>query len=210
MKSSAVAAHDIAQRAAAQSLVVGPAGIGEAKALATLKRGFDGLRTPRQLEMLDILEVAKYLFGIAVVLAGSSSHEPSECRQSIHDLGHCVDGDVEQLADELGIRGDNILVRDIGQRNRSKVSANSHWLHARVAVCHSILLQKLVDESLLISADSASSKIVGVAHAKPASEPPDKVEIDAPIISDSGVELINEVTAVVADAAVIDMHRATK
>ncbi len=103
------------------------------------------------------------------------------------------------LSIELGIRCDNILVRDIGQRNRSEVSANSPWQHARVAVCHSVLLQKLIDESLLISADKAGSKIVGVAYAEPPSEPADKVEIDAPIISDSGVELINELTAVVAD-----------
>jgi len=32
-----------------------------------------------------------------------------------------------------------------------------------------------------------------------------KVEVDAPIISDSGIEVINELTAVVADAAVIDI-----
>ncbi len=32
--------------AAARRLGVGPAGIGEAKEFATLKRGFDGLRTP--------------------------------------------------------------------------------------------------------------------------------------------------------------------
>ncbi len=99
----------------------------------------------------------------------------------------------------------DILVRDIGQRNRSKISASSHGQHARVAVCHSILLQKLVDESLLISADSAGSKIVGVAHTEPPSEPADKVEIDAPIISDSGIELINELAAVVADLAFVDI-----
>ena len=61
-------------------LDVGTGGIGEAKDLARLKRGFDGLRTPRQLEMLDTLEVAKDLLGIAVVLASLLSHVPSECR----------------------------------------------------------------------------------------------------------------------------------
>jgi len=179
--------------------------IGEAKELTTMKRGFDGLHTPRQLEMLDTLEVAKDLLRIAVMLAGSPSHEPSECRSNIHDLGYCVGRDLEQLADKLGIRGDNILVRYIGQRNRSKLSANSHRQHARVAVCHSILLQKLVDESLLISTDSVDSKIVGIAHAELPSEPTEKVEIDAPIISDSGIELINKLTAVVADPAVVDI-----
>jgi hypothetical protein len=43
----------------------------------------------------------------------------------------------------------------------------------------------------LISADKAGSKIVGVAYAEPPSEPADKVEIDAPIITNSGIELIN-------------------
>ncbi len=36
----AITAQDIAQRAAARRLVVGPAGIGKAKELATLQRGF--------------------------------------------------------------------------------------------------------------------------------------------------------------------------
>jgi metal-dependent HD superfamily phosphatase/phosphodiesterase len=52
--------------------------------------------------MLDTLEVAKNLLDIVVVLAGS-----------IHDLGHRVDRDVEQLVDQLD---DDILVRDIGHR----------------------------------------------------------------------------------------------
>jgi hypothetical protein len=56
-------------RAAARRLVVGPAGIGKTKELAALKRGFDVLRTPCELEMLDTLEVTKDLFGIAIVLS---------------------------------------------------------------------------------------------------------------------------------------------
>jgi hypothetical protein len=67
------------------------------------------------------------------------------------------------------------------------------------------LLQKLVDEILLISADSAGSKIVGVAHAEPTSEPTDKVEVDATIITNNGIELINSLTTVLADAVVIDI-----
>ncbi len=103
--------QDVAQRAA-RRLVVGPAGIGEAKELTTLKRGLDSLHTPRQLEMLDTLEVAKDLLGIAVMLAGRPGHIPGECAEGIHDLGYRVDAHVEQFADELGIHGDNILVRD--------------------------------------------------------------------------------------------------
>ncbi len=64
----------------ARRIVVGPAGIGEDKELATLKRGFDSFRAPRQLEMLDTLEVAKDLLDIAVMLASLPSHELIECR----------------------------------------------------------------------------------------------------------------------------------
>jgi hypothetical protein len=42
----------------------------------------------------------------------------SDPRESIHDLGHCVDRDVEHLSDQLDIIDGDILVRDIGQRNR--------------------------------------------------------------------------------------------
>ncbi len=57
----------------------------------------------------------------------------------------------------------------------------------------------------MLPAPQDCSKIVGVAHAEPPSDPADKVEIDAPIISDSGIELINELVAIVADAAVVDI-----
>jgi hypothetical protein len=40
----------------------------EAKDLVTLKRGVDGLRTPRQLEILETLDVEKDLFCTVVVL----------------------------------------------------------------------------------------------------------------------------------------------
>ena len=76
--------------------------------------------------MLDTFEVAKDLLGIAVVLASSSGHVPSQCTKSVHDLGHRVDADVEQLADQFSIRCDDILVRHIGQRQRGEVSVNSH------------------------------------------------------------------------------------
>jgi len=60
-----------------------------------------------------------------------------------------------------------------------------------------------------ISTDSTNNNVgnnvVGVAHAEPPSEPSDKVEVDASIISDIGTELIKELTTVVADAAVIDI-----
>jgi len=55
----------------------------------------------------------------------------------------------------------------------------------------------------LISTDSAGSKIVGVAHTEPPSEPTDKVEVDATIISDSSIELIDELTEVLANTVVI-------
>jgi hypothetical protein len=76
--------------------------------------------------MLDTLEVVKNLLEITVVLACSSSHEPSECRKSIHDLGYRVDRDVDQFTDQFVISGDDILVRDIGPWKRSKISANNH------------------------------------------------------------------------------------
>ena len=47
----------------------------------------------------------------------------------------------------------------------------------------------------MISTDSAGNKVVGVAHAEPPRELANEVEIDAPVISDSGIELIDELTA---------------
>ncbi len=55
----------------------------------------------------------------------------------------------------------------------------------------------------MISTDCAGSKIVGVAHTEPPSEPADKIEVDAAIISDSSIELIDELTEVVANTVVI-------
>ena len=56
------------------------------------------------------------------MLASRPSHVPSECVEGIHDLGNRVDAYVEQFADKLDIRGDNILVRDIGQTSTSSES----------------------------------------------------------------------------------------
>ena len=56
------------QRPVAPRVVVGPATLGETKELAMLKRGFDGLRTPCELEMLDTLELAQEMLNIDVVL----------------------------------------------------------------------------------------------------------------------------------------------
>jgi hypothetical protein len=49
--------------------LVGPTGISKTKELVALKRGFDGLHTPCELEMLDTLEVTKDSLGIAIVLS---------------------------------------------------------------------------------------------------------------------------------------------
>ncbi len=49
------------------------------------------------------------------------------------------------------------------------------------------MLQKLVDESLLISADSAGSKI------------------DAPVIADNSIKIINKRTSIAADTTVVDI-----
>jgi hypothetical protein len=57
----------------------------------------------------------------------------------------------------------------------------------------------------LISDDRAGSKIVGVAHTEPPSEPADKVEIDAPIITNNSIKIINKLTASVADVTVVDI-----
>ena len=57
----------------------------------------------------------------------------------------------------------------------------------------------------MISTDSAGNKVVGVAHAEPPSELANKVEVNAPIISDSSMEFIDEFTAVIADPTVLDI-----
>ena len=85
------------QRAAARRLVVGPACIGEAEDLTTLKWSF--VRASCELEMLDTFEVEEDLLAVAVVLTSSSGHVPSQCTKSVHDLGHRAD--VEQLADQF-------------------------------------------------------------------------------------------------------------
>ena len=64
--------------------------------------------------MVIYRESAKDLLGIAVMLAGSPGHIPGECAEGIHYHGYLVDANVEHFADELGIHGDDILVRDIG------------------------------------------------------------------------------------------------
>ena len=87
LEGRAITAQDIAQRAAARRFVIGPAGIGKAKELATLQLGFDGLRTPCELEKLDTLEVRKDWLGITIVLTSSPGHRPGECTEGIHDLG---------------------------------------------------------------------------------------------------------------------------
>jgi hypothetical protein len=46
--------------------------------------------------------------GIHVMI--SATYTCCECPKGIHDLGNRVDAYVEQLADKLDIRGDNILV----------------------------------------------------------------------------------------------------
>ncbi len=60
------------QRPVAPRVVVGSATLGETKELAMLKRGFDGLRTPSELEMLDTLELAQEMLTIDVSLGLTS------------------------------------------------------------------------------------------------------------------------------------------
>jgi len=45
--------------------------------------------------------------------------------------------------------------------------------------------------------------IVGVAYAEPPGEVAHEVEIDAPVIADSSIKIINKLTASVADATVL-------
>jgi len=104
------------------------------------------------------------------VLTSSLGHVPSQCTKSVHDLGHRVNADVEQLADQFSIR-----------------------------------VERLVHESILIRTYSASSMIVGVAHAEPPGEVGHEVEIDAPVIADSSIKIINKRTSIVADATVVDI-----
>ena len=52
--------------------------------------------------------------------------------------------------------------------------------------------------------------IVGVAHAEPPREVANEVEIDAPVIADSGIKIIDELTAIVADATVVDILHENK
>ena len=65
------------------------------------------------------------------------------------------------------------------------VSADSQ--NTSVAFRHDIMLQKLVDKGLLISTDSAGNKVIGVGHTEAPRELTNEVEIDAPVISDSGI-----------------------
>ena len=121
------AQQDIAQRAAERRLVVGPAGIGKAKELARLKRGFDSLRTPCQIEMFDTLGVTKDFLGIAIVLTSKPGHTPGERVEGTHDLGDRVDADVEQFTTNLAyVVTYNVRVRDIRERNGSEVRTNRH------------------------------------------------------------------------------------
>jgi len=57
----------------------------------------------------------------------------------------------------------------------------------------------------LLRTYSASSMIVGVAHAEPPGEVAHEVEIDAPVIADNSIKIINKLTAIVADATVVDI-----
>jgi hypothetical protein len=45
--------------------------------------------------------------------------------------------------------------------------------------------------------------IVGVAYAEPPGEVAHEVEIDAPVIADSSIKIINKLTASVANATVL-------
>ncbi len=56
---------------ALRRLVVGPAGIGEAENLTSLKWSFDAARAPCELEMIDTFEVAEDFLGVDVVLDSS-------------------------------------------------------------------------------------------------------------------------------------------
>ena len=75
-------------------------------------------------------------------------------------------------------------------------SAPTAMVAISVTIRHGILLQKLVDKGHLISTGSAGNKVVGAAHTESPSEFVNEVEIDALVISDSGIEVIDELTAV--------------
>ncbi len=47
--------------------------------------------------------------------------------------------------------------------------------------------------------------IVGVVHAEPPGEVAHEVEIDAPVIVDSSIKIINKLTTSVVDATVVDI-----
>ena len=47
------------------------------------------------------------------MLTSSPVPTPDERAEGVHDLRDRVDADVEQLADKLSIRGNNVLVGDI-------------------------------------------------------------------------------------------------
>ena len=57
----------------------------------------------------------------------------------------------------------------------------------------------------MIHTYNASSMIVGVAHAEPPREVANEVEIDVPVITDRGIKIIDELTAIVTDTAVVDI-----
>jgi hypothetical protein len=47
--------------------------------------------------------------------------------------------------------------------------------------------------------------IVGVSHAEPPGEVDHEVEIDAPVIVDRSIKIINKLTTIVADSTVVDI-----
>jgi hypothetical protein len=52
--------------------------------------------------------------------------------------------------------------------------------------------------------------IVGAAHAEPPGEVAHEVEINAPVIADSSIKIINKCTSIVADAIVVDILRGSR
>ncbi len=52
--------------------------------------------------------------------------------------------------------------------------------------------------------------IVGAAHAESPGEVAHEVEIDAPVIADSSIKIINKRTSIVADAIVVDILRGSR
>ncbi len=56
------------------------------------------------------------------MLTSSLGHVPSQCTKSVHDLGHRVNADVEQLADQFSIRVERLVHESILIRTYSASS----------------------------------------------------------------------------------------